>query len=168
MACAASMSIRTSTSTSSATTAAFTVTSLSKQCLGWRRTICRRAIGTSPPAQIPAKALGRQGAYQVAERRPPECDRTAAAKPKPSTKTIPRWPASHQIWADVGQRDKPPSPRPCHQTDPRHADIGLRLLRHRHIEVDQRLAQVIRNCRMWRSRGDGRIPTHHSSRFSGD
>ena len=34
MACAASMSIRTSTSTSSATTVAFTVTSLSKQCLG--------------------------------------------------------------------------------------------------------------------------------------
>ena len=111
MACAASMSIRTSTSSSSATTVASTVTSLSKRCLGSQHTISRRAIGTSPPAQILAKALRHQGACHVAERRPPECDRTAPAKPKPSTKIISRRQGSHQIWADLGQRDKRPIPR---------------------------------------------------------
>ena len=89
-ACAASMSIRISTSSSSATTAAFIGMPHSKRYSGLLRTMSRRAIGTSSTAPIPAKAPRRSGVRHVAERQPSECARTARVEPKPTTKIIPR------------------------------------------------------------------------------
>src|SRR5438270_51791 len=62
MGCAASTSIRISTSLSSDTIGASTGTSRSKPCLGSPRTITRRVTGISSGATIPAKACRLSGA----------------------------------------------------------------------------------------------------------
>ena len=96
-ACAANISIRISTSSSSATIAASTGTPHSKRCSDSRRTMSRRAIGTSSAAPIPARVASRSGAHHDAERPRTECAKTARPAPKPRAEIRLRIRPSHQM-----------------------------------------------------------------------
>src|ERR1700687_5140106 len=105
--CAANMSIRISTSSSSGTTAASTGTPRSKRYSDWPHTMSRRAIGTSLAAQIPVRAPRRSGVHHVAEKQRVECAQTVPAKSGPTAKFRLRKRGSRYMWTSLGQRDKP-------------------------------------------------------------
>ena len=83
MACAANMSIRISTNTSSATIAASTGMSRSKRSSDWRHTVSR--LGTLSAAPIPARATSPSGVPRGVEKQRLECAKTARPSPKPCT-----------------------------------------------------------------------------------